>query len=63
MMLYLEGGTDGSTTDGDAVARGPHGLGVVHVTLHVALRRVFDLLSRDAILAKIRLADRRHAAA
>ena len=34
------------------------GLGVVHVTLHVALRRVFDLLSRDAILSKILLADR-----
>ena len=45
MMLYLENG---------AMA----GLGVVHVTLHVALRRVFDLLSRDAILSKVRLADR-----
>ena len=46
MMLYLENRRDA----------GP-GLGVVHVTLHVALRRVFDLLSRDAILSKIRLAD------
>ena len=44
MMLYLEN---------DATA----GLGVVHVTLHVALRRVFDLLSRDAIVSKVRLAD------
>ena len=34
------------------------GLGVVHVTLHVALRRVFELLTTEAILAKIRLADR-----
>jgi 4-hydroxythreonine-4-phosphate dehydrogenase len=57
MMLYLEGGSDGSATDGGSPARGPHGLGVVHVTLHVALRRVFDLLSRESILAKIRLAD------
>ncbi len=45
MMLYLENGAT-------------PGLGVVHVTLHVALRRVFDLLSCDAILAKVRLADR-----
>lgn len=44
MMLYLEG---------DRAA----GVGVVHVTLHVALRRVFDLLNREAILSKIRLAD------
>ncbi len=35
----------------------PHGLGVVHVTLHCALRDVFGQLSRDAIAAKIRLAD------
>ena len=45
MMLYLEGD------------RGS-GVGVVHATLHVSLRRVFDLLSREAILSKIRLADR-----
>lgn len=45
MMLYLEGD------------RGA-GVGVVHVTLHVSLRRVFDLLSRESILSKIRLADR-----
>ena len=30
---------------------------MVHVTLHVALRRVFDLLSQESILSKIRLAD------
>jgi 4-hydroxythreonine-4-phosphate dehydrogenase len=34
------------------------GLGVVHVTLHVALRKVFELLTEDAVLSKIRLADR-----
>jgi 4-hydroxythreonine-4-phosphate dehydrogenase len=58
MMLYLEGDPNESTTDVDSGARQSRGLGVVHVTLHVALRRVFDLLSREAILSKIRLADR-----
>jgi 4-hydroxythreonine-4-phosphate dehydrogenase len=46
MMLYLD------HPDGD----GP-GLGVIHATLHVALRRVFDLLTVDRVAAKIRLAD------
>ena len=50
MMLYLPPpigvGEDGA------------GLGVVHATLHVALRRVFDLLTVDAVAAKINLADR-----
>jgi 4-hydroxythreonine-4-phosphate dehydrogenase len=50
MMLYLE-------TESTNTARGGSGLGVVHVTLHVALRRVFELLSRESILSKIRLAD------
>jgi 4-hydroxythreonine-4-phosphate dehydrogenase len=54
MMLYLEAESDDT---GQEDARHGSGLGVVHVTLHVALRRVFDLLSRDAILSKIRLAD------
>ncbi len=57
MMLYLEGIADESSSDVGSRARSPHGLGVVHVTLHVALRRVFELLSRESILAKIRLAD------
>ncbi|OYV82422.1 MAG: 4-hydroxythreonine-4-phosphate dehydrogenase PdxA [Planctomycetia bacterium 21-64-5] len=48
MMLYLAP---------DEQVRGPAGLGVIHVTLHTALRRVFDQLSSDAILTKIRLAD------
>jgi 4-hydroxythreonine-4-phosphate dehydrogenase len=41
-------------------ARGPalpHGLGVAHVSLHVALRDVFSLLSTDAIFSTIRLLD------
>ncbi len=33
------------------------GLGVVHVTLHVALRRIFDLLTVEAVESKIVLAD------
>lgn len=48
MMLYLGPG---------GAVRGPAGLGVVHVTLHTALRDVFAQLSRDAILAKIYLAE------
>ena len=36
----------------------PAGLAVVHVTLHTALRKVFEELTEDAILAKARLADR-----
>ncbi len=48
MMLYLG--------PSEAV-RGPGGLGVVHVTLHMALRDVFASLSRAEILAKIHLAD------
>ena len=35
----------------------PAGLGVVHVTLHVALRDVFDNLSSEAVLSKCRLAN------
>ncbi len=49
MMLYL--GPGGSV-------RGPAGLGVIHVTLHIALRDVFAQLSPAEILTKIRLADR-----
>lgn len=48
MMLYLAP---------DEQVRSPAGLGVVHVTLHTALRRVFDELTTEAIAAKIRLAD------
>ena len=48
MMLYLPP---------DAQIRNPAGLGVVHVTLHTALRSVFAAITADAIEAKIRLAD------
>ena len=47
MMLYMEA-PEGSPRPG---------LGVIHATLHVALRRVFDLLTVDTVEAKIRLAD------
>ncbi len=46
MMLYLP-----------PEATGADGLGVIHATLHVALRRVFDLLTVDSVLGKIHLAD------
>jgi 4-hydroxythreonine-4-phosphate dehydrogenase len=48
MMLYLAR---------DEQVRGAAGLGVVHVTLHAALRDVFAMLSPEAIFQKIRLAD------
>ena len=48
MMLYLPLGEPG---------RENKGLGVIHATLHVALRKVFDLLTIDSVAAKIRLAD------
>ena len=50
MMLYLR--RDGDNSDK------PRGLGVVHVTLHMALWDVFSHLSSGAILAKTRLIDR-----
>ena len=49
MMLYL--GPDDHLVS-------PHGLAVVHVTLHAAMRNVFDALTEETILAKCRLADR-----
>jgi 4-hydroxythreonine-4-phosphate dehydrogenase len=48
MMLYI----------GPPIGAGDTGLGVVHVTLHVALRRVFDMLTVEAVESKILLADR-----
>jgi 4-hydroxythreonine-4-phosphate dehydrogenase len=48
MMLYL------GPPEGSAGA----GLGVVHATLHVALRQVLDLITEESVEAKIRLADR-----
>lgn len=49
MMLYLSSG---------GAVRGRVGLGVVHATLHMALRSVFDHLTLTGIAAKAHLADR-----
>lgn len=58
MMLYLETDPSPSFSTGAHAGRRGTGLGVIHVTLHVALRNVFGLLSRESILSKIQLADR-----
>jgi 4-hydroxythreonine-4-phosphate dehydrogenase len=49
MMLYLAPGEP---------IRSPAGLAVVHVTLHTALRNVFQEMNEEVVLAKIKLADR-----
>ena len=51
MMLYL---------GPDDMLHSPAGLAVVHVTLHTALRNVFDELTEEAVLAKARLGRRLH---
>ena len=43
MMLYVQG------------SNLPHGLGVIHVTLHMALRKVFEQITTAAVLEKIQL--------
>ena len=48
MMLYV----------GPPVGGNDSGLGVLHVTLHVALRRALDLITEEAVELKIHLADR-----
>ncbi len=48
MMLYLPPGES---------VRGPHGLGVAHVTLHTSVRSVPNLLSTPRIVETIRLID------
>lgn len=48
MMLYLPAGQ---------IVRGPHGLGVAHVTLHTSIASVPKLLTREGITEKIRLVD------
>jgi 4-phospho-D-threonate 3-dehydrogenase / 4-phospho-D-erythronate 3-dehydrogenase len=58
MMLYLENDESRARVPGAAGARASKGLGVVHVTLHVALKQVFELITTESVLSKIRLADR-----
>lgn len=57
MMLYLETNDSLGNEPGTRAKRRGSGLGVVHVTLHVALRQVFALVNRDSVLSKVRLAD------
>jgi 4-hydroxythreonine-4-phosphate dehydrogenase len=47
MMLYI----------GPPLGSGDAGLGVVHVTLHVSLRRVFELITVESVESKVHLAD------
>jgi 4-hydroxythreonine-4-phosphate dehydrogenase len=54
MMLYLVQKQD----NGPIHASSSRGLGVVHVTLHMALADVFQHLSPEAIVAKAKLIDR-----
>ncbi len=48
MMLFLPSG---------GTVRSPHGLGVVHVTLHTSIRSVPDLLTTAGVAEKIELID------
>jgi len=57
MMLYLETNASEANKPPAPCARRGTGLGVVHMTLHIALKRVFELITTEAILSKIRLAD------
>ncbi len=57
MMLYLETTAADPYKPPAVAARRGTGLGVVHVTLHVALKKVFELATTEAVLAKIQLAD------
>jgi 4-hydroxythreonine-4-phosphate dehydrogenase len=58
MMLYLENGVEGAGAVAAKHARRSCGLGVVHVTLHVALKQIFELITTQSVLSKIQLADR-----
>jgi 4-hydroxythreonine-4-phosphate dehydrogenase len=48
MMLYLGAGEN---------IKGQYGLAVVHVTLHTAMKSIFEQITTESVLAKIRLAD------
>jgi 4-hydroxythreonine-4-phosphate dehydrogenase len=58
MMLYLENDLGDTRATATTPGRRSSGLGVVHVTLHVALKQIFDLISTESVLSKIQLADR-----
>lgn len=48
MMLFLPSGN---------AVKSPHGLGVVHVTLHTSIRSVSDLITKEGVAEKIELID------
>jgi len=52
MMLYMP-----PNTPSEKSITGPHGMGVVHVTLHTSIRSVPDLLSTAAVEEKIQLVE------
>ena len=62
MMLYLGGNgipIQRETPDAGNLAleiASPYGLAVVHVTLHTAMRTIFEQITVESVLAKIRLA-------
>ena len=58
MMLYLENDAVNTGAANANQARKSFGLGVVHVTLHVALKQVFELITIESVLSKIQLAHR-----
>lgn len=58
MMLYLPPSAEGSGME----RRGPVGLGMVHVTLHMAMREIFSHLTVESVYEKIALAYRTFAA-
>jgi len=55
MMLYL-GAREPATMSLQDIA-GQHGLAVVHVTLHTAMKTIFEQITTESVLAKIHLVD------
>jgi len=55
MMLYL--GAVERANRGHIPPAHDYGLAVVHVTLHTAMRTIFEQITIDSVLSKIRLAD------
>jgi 4-hydroxythreonine-4-phosphate dehydrogenase len=55
MMLYL--GTREPATASPYHIAGEYGLAVVHVTLHTAMKTIFEQITTESVLAKIHLAD------
>ena len=56
MMLYL-GAENAAAAGASPSVLGHYGLAVVHVTLHTAMRTIFDQITIESVLAKIHLAD------